>query len=47
MYKEQKIRLKTILELLGECLKDENFTNNEKTKIFEIITELLAMLWAL
>lgn len=47
MYKEQKQRLTTILNLLGECLKDENFTSEEKAKIFQMVSELLAMFMAL
>lgn len=44
MYQKQQKRLITIIDLIKECLQDENFTTDEKMKFINMECDLLQML---
>lgn len=44
MYKLQKEKLITIIDLIKDCLKDDSFTVDEKIKFIDMEYELLKML---
>ncbi len=44
MYKMQKEKLIAIIDLIKDCLKDNNFTTEEKIKFIDMEYELLNML---
>ena len=44
MYEKERKQLTTLLDNIQECLKSENFTNEDKQKLLDMAIEILCMI---